>query len=100
MRARLHRAAAYHDLEVDELAQKNLLVDARLVEVFAVLPALVALPRRAELLDATAVHDGNGMRQRKGFALVMRHVYRGDPELTLQALQLEAHALAQLGVEV
>ncbi len=34
------------------------------------------------------------------FVVVVGHVHGGDPELALQALQLEAHALAQLRVEV
>ena len=39
-----------------------------------------------------------GHRQR--LDLVVRHVDRGDAELALEPLELEAHRLAQLGVEV
>ena len=38
------------------------------------------------------------MRQR--FALIVRDIDRGELEFALQALELEPHALAQLGVEI
>ena len=40
------------------------------------------------------------MRQRQRFALVVRDVDGGDPQVALQPLQLEAHALAQLRIQV
>ena len=46
------------------------------------------------------VHHRDRVRQRERLALVVGHVYGRDPQLALQALQLEAHALAQLRVEV
>ena len=60
----------------------------------------VDFARRAELDDLAVVHDGDLVRKRKCFLLVMRYVERREVELTLQALELEAHLLAQLGVEV
>ena len=39
-------------------------------------------------------------RQRQRLALVVGHVDGGEAELALQPLELEAHALAQLGVEI
>ena len=47
---------------------------------------LVDLARRADLLDAAAVHHGDRVRQRERLALVVRDVHRGDAELALQAL--------------
>ena len=61
---------------------------------------LVDVARRADLLDAPLVHHRDLVRQRERLALVVRHVDGGDPQLALQPLQLEAHLLAQLGVEV
>jgi len=60
---------------------------------------LVHLARRAELLDAAAVHDGDPVAHREGLVLVVRHVHEGRPELVLDALELELHLLAQLHVE-
>ena len=65
-----------------------------------VLRPLVDVAWRADLLDAALVHHRDLMRQRERLALVMRHIHGGDAELPLQTLQLEAHQLAQLRVEV
>ncbi len=46
------------------------------------------------------VHHRDRVRQGERLALVVSDVHGRDPELPLQALQLEAHALAQLRVEV
>src|SRR4030081_1307084 len=56
--------------------------------------------RRPDLLDMAFVHYRNGMGKRQRLALVVGHVHGRDAQLALQALQLEAHALAQLRVEV
>ncbi len=61
---------------------------------------LVDVARRADLHDAPAVHHGDHVRQGERLGLVVGHVNGGDAELALNALQLEAHALAQLGIEV
>ena len=61
---------------------------------------LVDLARRADLLDAAAVHHRDRVRQRQRLALVVRHVHRGNAELALQPFQFKPHALAQLGVEI
>src|SRR5258706_11204713 len=61
---------------------------------------LVDFARRPDLLDMALVHHRDRVRQCERLALVVGHVHGGDPELALQALQLEAHALAQLRVEV
>ena len=61
---------------------------------------LVDFARRADLLDMALVHHRDRVRERERLALVVGHVDRGDPELALQAFQLEAHQLAQLRVEV
>src|SRR6266705_4792729 len=61
---------------------------------------LVDFARGADLLDMALVHYRNRVRQGERLALVVGHVHGRDAELALQALQLEAHALAQLRVEV
>ena len=61
---------------------------------------LVDLARRADLHDAALVHHRDLVRQRQRLALVVGDVDRREAELALQALELEAHAVAQLGVEI
>ena len=60
---------------------------------------LVELGRRAELLDLAAVHDRDRVGHRHRLLLVVRDVDEGDPQLVLDALQLELELLAQLQVE-
>ncbi len=55
--------------------------------------------RLAELLVATLVHDGDAIRHRHRLFLVVGHVDEGDPDLLLDALELDLHLLAQLEVE-
>src|SRR5581483_4635231 len=45
-------------------------------------------------------HHRDLVRHRERLRLVVRHVDAGDPELALEPLELEAHVLAQLRVEV
>ncbi|MNL87384.1 hypothetical protein D3C87_2165150 [compost metagenome] len=45
------------------------------------------------------MHDHDAVGQRHGLDLVMRHVNRGGAVLDMQALELDPHALAQLGIE-
>ena len=61
---------------------------------------LVNLPRRADLDHAALVHDRDLVRKRKRLGLIMRNVDGGELELALQPLELEAHAVAQLGIEI
>ena len=61
--------------------------------------ALVQLLRRAELLDAAAVHDRDRVRHRHRLLLVVRDVDERDPDLVLDPLQLELELLAELQVE-
>src|SRR5262249_15070122 len=60
----------------------------------------VDLPAVALLHDAAAVHHDDAVRQRQRLGLVVGDVDRGDAEALLQLLELDAHALAQLGVEI
>ena len=61
--------------------------------------AVVDLGGRADLLDAAGVHDRDPVAHRERLFLVVGHVDEGDPDLALDALQLELHDLAQLEVE-
>ncbi len=61
---------------------------------------LVDVARRPDLLDGAAVEDGDPVGQRHRLGLVVGHVDEGDAGAALQALQLGAHALAELGVEI
>ncbi len=54
---------------------------------------------RAELLDAALVHDRDRVGHGHRLFLVVRDVDERDPDLLLDALQLELHLLAQLHVE-
>ena len=56
--------------------------------------------RRADLPDAALVDDRDPVGQRERLRLVVGHVDGRDADLALQALELAAHLLAQLGVEV
>src|SRR5579871_489330 len=53
----------------------------------------------ADLLDDALVHDGDAVRHRERFALVMRNVDEGDADALLDFAQLVAHMLAQLEVQ-
>ena len=62
--------------------------------------ALIDIARRADLHDPPSVHDRDHVRQGERLGLIVGDVDGGEPELALNALEFEAHALAQLGVEV
>jgi hypothetical protein len=62
--------------------------------------ALVDLPRRPNLQDASFAHHSDLPRQRERLALIVRDVDRGDLQFALQAFQLEPHLLPELGVEI
>ena len=85
--ARLHGA-------VDEVRRADELGDELVLRV------LVDLARLAQLHDLARPHDRDVRRQRQRLDLVVRDVDRGDAQLALQALELEAQRLAQLGVQV
>ena len=61
---------------------------------------LVDVARRADLLHHALVEHDDAIRQRQRLRLVVRHVDERDPGTPLQRLDLRAHALAQLGVEI
>ena len=60
---------------------------------------LVDVPRRAELLDLAAGHHGKPVGHRQRLLLVVRDVDEGDPDLALDALQLDLELAPQLRVE-
>jgi hypothetical protein len=61
---------------------------------------LINLHRPADLLDAASVHDDDAVGQRHGLDLVMRHEHHGRAQPLVQAGDLDAGAVAKLGVEV
>ncbi len=61
---------------------------------------VVDIHRRADLVGDAGVHDDQPVGQRHRLDLVVRDVDRRDGELALQALDLEPHLHAQLGIEV
>ncbi len=60
---------------------------------------VVDVDRRAQLLDATFVHDREAIRHGERLALVVGDVDEGHVDLALEALQHQLHRLAQLQVE-
>ena len=60
----------------------------------------IDLERRAVLLQAPAAHHRDLIGERQRLGLVVRDVDEGDAGAALQLLELGAHALAQLGVEI
>ena len=55
--------------------------------------------RRVELLDLALVHDGDAVGDAHRLVLVVRHQDGGEPELALQALDLDLHVEPQVAVE-
>ena len=60
---------------------------------------VVDLGGAADLVDVARVHDRDAVAHRQRFLLVVGHVDERDPDLALDALELELHHLAQLEVE-
>ena len=60
----------------------------------------IELRRRADFQEHAFMHQADAIRQRQRFFLIVGHVDGRDAEGLLQRLQLEAHLLAQLGVEI
>src|SRR5207302_8673147 len=60
---------------------------------------LVELERRAHLDEITPIHDGDPVRERQGFLLIVRDVERRDAQLALQALAFAVHLFAKLLVQ-
>ena len=61
--------------------------------------AQVDILGRADLLDAAVVHHGELVGHGERFLLIVRHEQEGDADAALHGLQLDAHLLAQLGIE-
>ena len=61
--------------------------------------AVVDLGRRADLVDVAGVHDRDAVAHRQRFLLVVGHVDERDPDLALDALELELHRMTQFEVE-
>ncbi len=60
---------------------------------------LVHLTGRAELLHPPVDHHGEPVGHRERFLLVVRDEEEGDPDLALDALELDLELAAKLGVE-
>ena len=61
---------------------------------------LVDLLRRTELAHAAALHHRDPVAEPHGLGLVVRHVERRGADLALEALELVAGRVAELGVEI
>ena len=62
--------------------------------------SLVNIFRRANLLDAASVEDGNAIGHGERFDLIVSDEKAGNPELALDVADLAAQFLAQLGVQI
>src|SRR5207248_63774 len=60
---------------------------------------VVDLERRADLLDASFVHDHDAVRDRQGFFLIMRDIDRRDAQFALDRPDLLAQRDPNLGVQ-
>ncbi len=60
----------------------------------------IDLERRAHLFGDAGVHDDHAVSQRHRLDLIVGDIERGDAELALQRLNLEAHLHTQFGVEI
>ena len=97
-----NRLAAFSDEEravlfahVDEVRDAHEVEDERIDRL------LEDFPGRADLLDrAFGVHDGHAVGNGEADFLVVGDVKHRDAELPLQFLNLEAHFLAQVRVQV
>ena len=61
--------------------------------------ALVELLGRPELLDLAGVHDRDPVAHRERLLLVVGHVHERDPDLRLDALELDLELAAELEVQ-
>ena len=61
--------------------------------------ALVELLGRPELLDLARVHHRDPVAHRERLLLIVGHVHEGDPDLRLDALELDLELATQLEVE-
>ncbi len=87
-RAAIERLALEHVAHADETRHE---LRARPV---------VDFHRRARLLDLAGIHHADHVRSRHRLGLVVRHIDRRVAILVVQSANLEAHLLAQVGVEV
>ena len=59
------------------------------------------LPRRTDLLNAAVlIHDRYAVRNREPDLLIVRHIEDSDIQLLLQGLDLKAHLLTQIGIQI
>ena len=59
----------------------------------------VNLARRADLKNFTRFHNGNPVRHRQGFFLIVGDEYEGNPGFRLQAFEFDLHFLAQFQIK-
>ncbi len=56
--------------------------------------------RIVHLLDPSVVHHHDAVRRHHRLGLVVRHIHGGDAERVVQAADLRAHLLAQVGIQI
>ena len=61
---------------------------------------MIKLLERPHLLDLALPHDGNAIRQRDGFDLIVRDVDTRDWEFVQQPSQLDPRLRTQLGIKI
>src|SRR5262245_18450386 len=93
MRARLDRAAPDHDLEIDELAQENFLVDPGRIDVTALLARL----RELDVLGADLEHDFFARLERIDPACLQLADLRADAVEPARPIALYDIALDEVG---
>ena len=85
---------AVYDLHIDEGALTQEVVDKTAVGL------VVKVLRRVDLHDLTHVAHHHPIRDSHGLGLVMGHENDGEVKLALQLLDLKAHGLPELGIQV
>src|SRR5579859_5387103 len=60
---------------------------------------VIDLLRRADLLDASLVHDRDLIRHRHRLELIVRHVDRGRTDAIVEIAKLIAHQVTELGIK-
>src|SRR5215471_13037912 len=80
--------------------RRNKIRRAKKIRGDSVRRAEIELRRRADFQQLSFMHEADAIRQRQRFFLVVGHVNGGDVQRLVQCLELEAHLLPKLGIEV
>ena len=65
----------------------------------SVLRLVVYVCRGTDLPDVTVVENHDGVGKRKGFLLIVSHIYECDAQLSVHFLEFDLHVLAHLEVK-